>query len=342
MRRITLRIRSHDADALERLEFSDKEIRDPHAYDGPYHPHFHFSPRLGWMNDINGSFYQDGLYHIFYQFNPASTAKGTGFDMHWGHAVSRDLVHWGEWPIALFPNDCGQCFSGSTVMQQYPIPGVNEGVKLPAPAMFFAATRPFSQHLATTPDGGRTWKRYAGNPVVPFNQCASLPLLMQMKAVNGEDTLYASYGNNKGSENTAGEEARGRVSADGGKTWSAVFTIATPDVPNLGIRHGVFLSRGGELWSFHGAFYGNKLTDITTSKVHTRAYRLADALLESLGFLDQAGVQLDFQVDAGATGAIVVAGRPQGRRAHDGRRREAPRTIGQSAGRSWPARVRRR
>jgi len=166
-REVTLRIKSHDAAALERLEFSDKEINDPHAYNGPYRPRFHFSPRLGWMNDINGSFYQDGLYHLFYQFNPASTGTGAGFDMHWGHSVSKDLVHWEEWPLALFPDASGQCFSGSTVMQQGPIPGVNEGVKLPAPTIFFTATQPCSQHLATTPDGGRTWKRYAGNPVVP-------------------------------------------------------------------------------------------------------------------------------------------------------------------------------
>jgi len=89
--------------------------------------------------------------------------------------------------------------------------------------------------------------------------------------------LFASFGNNKGAENTVGEEARGRVSSDGGKTWGEVFTIATPNEPNLGISHGVFLSSGGELWAFHGAFYGNKLTDIVSSKVHTRAYRLNEA-----------------------------------------------------------------
>jgi fructan beta-fructosidase len=161
-REVTLRIKSHDATALERLEFSDKEIIDPHAYDGPYRPRFHFSPRLGWMNDINGSYYQNGLYHLFYQFNPASTGAGAGFDMHWGHSVSKDLVDWEEWPVALFPDASGQCWSGTTVMQQHPIPGVNEDVKLPAPAMFFtAAKEPHSQHLATTPDRGRTWKRFA-------------------------------------------------------------------------------------------------------------------------------------------------------------------------------------
>ena len=166
-REVTLRHKSNAAAALERLAFSDKEIIDPKTYDGPHRPRFHFSPRLGWMNDINGSYYLDGLYHVFYQFNPVARGMGAGFDMHWGHSVSKDLMHWEEWPVALFPDASGQCYSGTTVMQQLPIPGLNEGIKLPAPAMFFAATGPFSQHLATTPDGGRTWKRFAGNPVVP-------------------------------------------------------------------------------------------------------------------------------------------------------------------------------
>jgi len=86
--------------------------------------------------------------------------------------------------------------------------------------------------------------------------------------------LYASFGHNKGAENTGGEEARGCVSEDGGRTWGKTFTIASPDEPDLGISHGVFLSRGGELWAFQAAFYGNKLTDIASSRVHTRAYVL--------------------------------------------------------------------
>ncbi len=164
---ITMRYKSADAQSLERLELNDQEKIDPQAYQSLHRPRFHFSPRIGWMNDVNGTYYQDGLYHLFYQFNPATTSKGAGFDMHWGHSVSRDLVHWEEWPVAIFPNAVGQCYSGTTVMQVTPIPGLNEGVKLPAPAMFFAATAPFSQHLATTPDGGRTWNRFEGNPVVP-------------------------------------------------------------------------------------------------------------------------------------------------------------------------------
>ncbi|HEX5322268.1 MAG TPA: glycoside hydrolase family 32 protein, partial [Capsulimonadaceae bacterium] len=164
---VTLRYKSRDPEALNQLALGDKEISGPNAYATGYRPQFHFSPRVGWMNDINGSYYQNGLYHIFFQYNPASTTRGAGFDMHWGHAVSKDLVHWEEWPVALFPNAAGQCYSGTTLMQKQAVPGLNAGVKLPAPVIFFAATTPFSQHIATSPDGGYSWTRFAGNPVVP-------------------------------------------------------------------------------------------------------------------------------------------------------------------------------
>lgn len=85
-----------------------------------------------------------------------------------------------------------------------------------------------------------------------------------------KDKLFASFGHNKGRENSPGEEVHGRFSIDGGKSWSELFTIATPDEDNLGISHGVFLSRGDKLWAFHGAFY-----DIR-KKTHTRAYVLGE------------------------------------------------------------------
>ncbi len=84
--------------------------------------------------------------------------------------------------------------------------------------------------------------------------------------------LFASFGHNKGEENTHGEEARGRISADGGKTWGETFTIGTgAGVPDLSISHGVFLSHGGKLWAFHGAFYGRM------QKIHTRAFVLEES-----------------------------------------------------------------
>ena len=123
-RDVTLRYPSVDEKALEQLTFNNNEVNDPKAYEGPHRPRFHFSPRLGWMNDVNGSYYFDGLYHVFYQFNPTNPRSGAGFDMHWGHSVSKDLVHWEEWPIALFPDGTGQCYSGTAIVAQKPIPAL--------------------------------------------------------------------------------------------------------------------------------------------------------------------------------------------------------------------------
>ncbi len=82
--------------------------------------------------------------------------------------------------------------------------------------------------------------------------------------------LYASFGHNKGLENTAGEEARGLISEDGGKTWGSPFTIDVGDEPELAVSHGVFLEHERKLWAFHGAFYNH------VERVHTRAYLLDD------------------------------------------------------------------
>jgi hypothetical protein len=96
--------------------------------------------------------------------------------------------------------------------------------------------------------------------------------------------LYASFGHNKGAENTATEEARGRVSPDGGRTWSDVFTIDTgTESPELAVSHGVFLSHAEVLWAFHGAFYGKM------GRIHTRAYTLD----ETTGRWQPKGVVVD-------------------------------------------------
>jgi fructan beta-fructosidase len=152
---VTLRYRSSEMDALEKLQLSDTRPSDNAGYDGQHRPQFHFSPRHGWMNDINGTYFHDGLYHLFYQFNPTNRGSGAGFDMHWGHSVSSDLLHWKEMPIALFPDHAGNCFSGTAI--------VNHAGE---PHLFFAATSPFSQHIATTQDAGSSWQRHAANPII--------------------------------------------------------------------------------------------------------------------------------------------------------------------------------
>ena len=80
-----------------------------------YRPQLHFSPKANWMNDPNGMIYYKGVYHLFFQYYPDSTVWGP---MHWGHATSKDLFHWQEQPIALYPDSLGYIFSGSAVLDK--------------------------------------------------------------------------------------------------------------------------------------------------------------------------------------------------------------------------------
>jgi fructan beta-fructosidase len=137
-----------------------------------HRPQYHFSPPAHWMNDPNGMVYHQGEYHLFYQHNPDSTVWGP---MHWGHAVSKDLVQWEHLPIALYPDSLGTIFSGSAVVDVNNTSGLGTKENPPMVAIYTyhnadmerAGRVDFqTQGLAYSLDNGRSWQKYAQNPIL--------------------------------------------------------------------------------------------------------------------------------------------------------------------------------
>ena len=149
-----------------------QEIKFTPSTSEQFRPAYHFTPKTGWMNDPNGLIYIDGEYHLFFQHNPDTTVWGP---MHWGHAVSKDLVNWEELPIALFPDSLGTIFSGSAVYDSENSSELGTKENPPLVAIFTyhnalqekAGAIDFqTQGLAYSVDKGKTWSKYAANPVL--------------------------------------------------------------------------------------------------------------------------------------------------------------------------------
>lgn len=152
-----------DALALNLLKLSDTFDTTNTDY---YRPSYHFTPLYGWMNDPNGMVYKNGEYHLYFQYNPYGSKWG---NMHWGHAVSKDLVHWEHLDPAIARDPVGHIFSGSSVIDKKNTAGFGKNAII---AIYTnnSVNHDEVQCLAYSNDNGRTFTKYEGNPVLtPFD-----------------------------------------------------------------------------------------------------------------------------------------------------------------------------
>ncbi len=155
----------HFAAILQSNELVDAD----NLYQERLRPQFHFTTRRGWINDPNGLVYYKGEYHLFYQLNPYGWGSA---QKHWGHAVSSDLVHWKELPVALYADQRGEMYSGSAVIDWNNSAGLEQGdektmLAFYTTAGYSKAGEPYTQDMAFSHDRGRTWEKYQNNPIVP-------------------------------------------------------------------------------------------------------------------------------------------------------------------------------
>ncbi len=226
-----------------------------------FRPVYHHTPLYGWMNDPNGLFYKDGVWHLFYQWNPYGSQWE---NMTWGHSTSTDLVNWTAQPIALLSDWLGAIFSGSAIVDKNNTAGFGKDAVI---AMYTSAGASQTQSIAYSTDGGRTFTKYAGNPVITFNapdfrdpkvfwyeprQC-----WMVVLAVGQEVHFYSS----KNLKEWKFESAFGRQYGNHEGVWEC------PDLVQLGEKWVLILNinpggpfGGSATQYFVGQFDGHKFT----------------------------------------------------------------------------------
>ena len=134
-----------------------------------FRPAFHHTPDYGWMNDPNGMVYADSLWHLCYQWNPYGSKWA---NMTWGHATSRDLIHWERQEPTILPDGLGMIFSGSSAIDHHNSAGFGKDAIV---TLYTSAAASQMQSLAYSTDGGNTFTKYPGNPVITMETEARDP-----------------------------------------------------------------------------------------------------------------------------------------------------------------------
>lgn len=267
----------------------DKALRYRLAAD-PHRPQFHLLPPAHWMNDPNGPIFWKGRYHMFYQHNPNGAFWGT---MHWGHAVSEDLVHWKHLPIALAPTPGGPdkdgCFTGCAVD--------HNGV----PTLVYTGVRPEVQCIAVSDADMIVWKKYAGNPVIAsppeglratgfrdpcvWRQGETWYMLIGsgFEGVGGTALLYHSKNlidwtyMHPLCVGTMDKSAKGKGPVATGEMWEC------PDFFPLGDKHVLIVSTRGTTPYFVGRYENHEFHPETEGVIDHGAYYAPKSLVDGRG-----------------------------------------------------------
>ncbi|HDZ18575.1 MAG TPA: glycoside hydrolase family 32 protein [archaeon] len=160
-------------ETLDKIYQANSYPGEENIYKEHLRPQFHFSTRRGWINDPNGLVYHDGEYHLFYQHNPFGWSYGSDANKAWGHAISKDMIHWEELRDAIHPDNLGGIYSGSAVVDKLNTTSFQTGDEKPIVCIYTSAggktpwskDKPFTQSIAFSNDRGRTFTKYSGNPV---------------------------------------------------------------------------------------------------------------------------------------------------------------------------------
>ncbi|WP_308992081.1 glycoside hydrolase family 32 protein [Mariniflexile litorale] len=162
-------------DKNQSIQTLDEVVNVLSSEEDLYRPNFHFTPKKAWMNDPNGMFYYNGYYHLYFQYHPDSNVWGP---MHWGHAISTDMITWVEQPIALYPDELGTIFSGSAVVDIGNTSGFGKASEAsPIVAMYTSSKKlegddnwKQTQSIAYSNDEGKTFTKYENNPAIDNNE----------------------------------------------------------------------------------------------------------------------------------------------------------------------------